>query len=95
MKMNSAPGVGDGVLMCWVDDQRIVHATDAMWYDLTAPPELMYVTSVAFGGNQYWTDPDPNKGANIPDSAKYQEWIAFDDIKIYDSIPPGLSEDNE
>ena len=80
IKMNSAPGVFDGVFKQWIDDYRIQNISTMNWVE--SDRDMVKWTSVAIGGNDWF-----NK---YPDSMRIEEWYAIDDFVIRDSIPQEL-----
>jgi len=80
IKMNSAPGVFDGVLKQWIDDYRIHNITTMNWVE--SDRDMVQWTSVALGGNDWFN--------LYPDSMRVEEWYAIDDFVIRDSIPQEL-----
>lgn len=80
VKMSSAPGAMDGVVMVWMDDQLIFKNTTIPWQGNDAPGGLKW-THVGFGGNTNFEEYD--------DTVQRTEWRAYDDIEIWDSLPEG------
>ena len=81
LKMNSAPGLYDGVLKQWIDDYLVFSNIEMPWAgDETATMPKWNV--VALGGNDHFHI--------YPDEDKRQEWYAIDDVLIRDSLPENL-----
>jgi hypothetical protein len=84
VKMNSAPGVQDGVLKQWINDERIYSKTDLAWVVANANNEMASWNYIAIGGND-WFQAFPNE-----DRDEYRDWYALDDLVVRDSLPGGL-----
>jgi len=82
VKMNSAPGVADGVLMQWIDGVQIFNQRKLPWIGPTNSVDTINWDIVAFGGNDFF--------ARHPVTDQYEEWYAIDDIVVLDSIPEYL-----
>ncbi len=80
VKMNSAPGVQDGEVMMWVDDQRIVFSDQIDW--VREGWDMRGWNYVAIGGN------DLIQG--FPLSERHEHWYAIDDLKIATEIPESV-----
>jgi hypothetical protein len=79
LKMNSAPGVTDGSMMMWLNDQRIVHAYDLAW--IATGYAMKKWNTVGIGGNAQF---------NIyPTADQREDWYAVDNLAIYNGIPDG------
>lgn len=78
VQMNSAPGIRDGVIMQWIDDQLIFRNTKMPWMGAESEGGRKF-NVVAFGGNDFFR--------SYPNEAKYEEWYAIDDILIADELP--------
>lgn len=81
VKMNSAPGVYDGVIMQWIDDKRIFVNETVAWVQLGFP--MVKWNSVLIGGNDFFSA--------RPNEEHYQEWWAIDDLVVRDDIPDYLN----
>lgn len=86
VKMNSAPGVADGVLMQWINDEQFNNTRDIPWVtdDPATNPNLEMVkwNYFAIGGNDYFQA--------YPNEDKFEDWWAMDDLVVRDSIPESL-----
>lgn len=80
LKMNSAQGVYDGVLMQWIDDKRTFINETLAW--IQPGYQMVKWNSVLIGGNDGTFTPWPN-------DERRQAWYAIDDLKVYNGIPAG------
>ena len=78
IKMNSAPGVADGVLEFLVDGAIALARADVIWMGAASPGGLGW-NIVAFGGNAY------NLFSALENQA--EQWYAIDDISISTTSP--------
>lgn len=84
VKMNSSPGAQDGIMRQWINDVQIVNITTIPWIRSSATEdESAKWNVVSIGGNDFFR--------SYPNEQRYQEWYAFDDIVIMDSIPAALN----
>ncbi len=74
MKLNSSPGVHDGIMMLFYDDELVVSVNDIPWRAIGSPAGTL-LNSVIIGGNMH-NYPEPE--ANM-----FEQWYAIDDVKIY------------
>lgn len=81
VKMNSAPGVNDGVARQWLNDEQIFNNEQIAWVGPTSAPMPKF-NVVLIGGNDYFQE--------YPNADLHQEWYAIDDVVMRDSIPEGL-----
>lgn len=81
-KLNSAPGVFDGVLSQYLNGQRILHTEQVAW--IPAGEEMRYWNVVGLGGNDYLE--------LYPNEDRHEEWYAIDDLKIMNKLPSQLSD---
>ena len=79
LKMNSVTGATDGILSMFMDDQRILYRDNVPWI-LEGP--VVGWNYVGIGGNHDW-DPYPTED-------QHEEWYAFDDLLVRDSLPENL-----
>jgi len=79
MKMNSAPEVADGVLMQWINDERILSLHTIPW--IRAGFDMVKWNTIGIGGNDFFR--------GFPNESLYQDWYAIDDLKVYNGIPDG------
>lgn len=73
-KLNSAPGVADGILQVWVDDVLQAEALNMTFLGDAADPELL-LNMVSFGGNLH-NYPEP-------EAERFEQWHAIDDIRVF------------
>lgn len=81
VKMNSAPGVKDGVVKQWLNDTLIMQSKVVPWTGPTSNAMPKW-NVVAFGGNSYFP--------TYPEEDKHEEWYSIDDIYVATSIPENL-----
>lgn len=79
VKMNSAPGLLDGELHMWINEQLVIRNTTVPWVGRTAQ-EMPLWNVVALGGNSHFHA--------YPDSDRRQEWYSIDDVVVRSSLPP-------
>lgn len=78
VKMNSAPGVKDGVFKQWINGQLCFSNTTMAWMAAGSPGGKKW-NVIGFGGN--------SRFFAHPNAQEVEEWVEFDDIEIYDSLP--------
>lgn len=94
VKMNSQKGVQDGEYRIYIDDNLIFSNNNIPWigaYD----GEMKYWNSIKLGGNDYIKvlkkegskEEIGPESMPIPDSLRYQDWYAIDDLKVMSSLP--------
>ncbi|MBK1871742.1 hypothetical protein FE848_00750 [Marinobacter sp. 1-3A] len=80
VKMNSAPGVKDGVFRQWLNDKQIFVSTEIPWI---RPSETRDENAkwnlVAIGGNDFFQ--------TYPNEDRHEEWYSIDDLVIRNDIP--------
>jgi len=79
LKVNSAPGVQDGIFTQWLDDTLMAHSNTVPWMQNGETRPERGFTSVRFGGNASFQP--------FPSEDQYQEWYSIDDVLIRDSLP--------
>ncbi len=84
VKLNSAPGVADGVMMQWINDQRIKVEDAVPWIGTNIDNKVVGWNYIAIGGNDYF-QPYPN-------DKRFEDWYAIDDVVIRNDIPSHLKE---
>jgi hypothetical protein len=82
VQMNSAPDAMDGVLKQWINDQRIVNKTDIPWIKANTENKMVGWNYIAMGGNDFFRP--------YPDTDRFEDWYAIDDVVIMDKIPGDL-----
>jgi len=75
VKMNSAPGVRDGVFKQWIDDQLILETNKVTWVDNNPENKMVKWNTVSIGGNDFWRGDHSN-------ADRHEEWYAIDDLLI-------------
>lgn len=80
VKMNSAKGVNDGVLIQWIDDTQILYQNTINWVPLDKNGVAWNV--IGLGGNDFFQ--------SYPNEDRHEEWYAIDDVKIMTEIPNHL-----
>lgn len=74
MRINTAPGRGDGIVMAWFDDQLLVNSTDVPWIGSNAPADTL-LNMVVLGGNMHnYPEPENNR---------FEQWHSIDDVRIF------------
>ena len=82
LKLNSAPGVADGVFKHWHNDVRIRNYENVEWVGENPGGDLPGWNYFAIGGNSYFQA--------FPNSDQFEDWRAMDDLTISTEIPEGL-----
>ncbi|WP_328186926.1 hypothetical protein [Marinobacter sp. OP 3.4] len=80
-KMNSAPGMQDGVGLQWVNDQLCFANNTIAWMGNGSPGGLGW-NCVDIGGNAIWRD--------YPNDQRVEEWYAISRVEVHDSLPTEL-----
>jgi hypothetical protein len=80
VKMNSAPGVADGVVKQWINGHMIRNSTHIPWHVAEADAGLGW-NYFAIGGNDYFQ--------GLPNSDLFEDWYAIDDLVVRSSMPDG------
>ncbi|WP_339782518.1 hypothetical protein [uncultured Marinobacter sp.] len=87
VKMNSAPGVKDGVFRQWLNDKQIFVSTEIPWI---RPSETRDENAkwnlVAIGGNDFFQ--------TYPNEDRREEWYSIDDLVIRNDIPDYVDSEN-
>lgn len=79
VKMNSAPGVRDGVFKQWLDDQLVLETNKVTWVDSNPDNKMVKWNVVAIGGNDFWR--------GYTNEERREEWYAIDDVLIATTPP--------
>jgi hypothetical protein len=82
VKMNSAPGVNDGLMMQWINGQRIKIETTVPWVGANPENKMVGWNFISIGGNDFFR-PYPNED-------RFEDWYAIDDVVVRTSIPEDL-----
>ncbi len=77
-KQNSAPGVKDGIMQMWVDNVLYLQRADVPFIGTGGTMETGF-NMFMIGGNMHNNPED--------ESAKFEQWTAFDDIKVFSLAP--------
>lgn len=77
VKINSAPGVHDGVFMQWLNDQRIMHLDEIAWVD--DGRNMVKWNVIAIGGNDAYN--------HYPAEDKDEHWFAIDNVLVATHLP--------
>lgn len=83
VRMNSAPGVADGVLRQWINGERIVNKEDVPWVQENPENKMVDWNYIAIGGNDYF-QPYPNE-------QQFEDWYSIDNLIVRSSMPDGSS----
>lgn len=89
VKMNSAPGVADGVFEQWRDDLLILKSNEVQWVWPNIDNKMVKWNAIAIGGNDYIAG-HGYPSTLYPNSAEHEEWYAIDDFVISTEIPSTL-----
>lgn len=82
LKQNSSPGVQDGELKFWMDEQLLVDMNGIPWVGPNGSMDAKW-NGVILGGNEAYAF---NTDTNAPISAR-ERWFAIDDLVISDQVP--------
>lgn len=74
VKMNSAPGVNDGIAKQWINDVQVFNNTSINWVKPTDHNTMPKWNVVLIGGNDFFQEYD--------NELRHEEWYAIDDIRI-------------
>ena len=84
LKINSAPGVADGVFKMWKEDQPVIASEAVMWVpEMDVVGEMPRWNIVALGGNDNFKE--------YPNEDRREEWYSIDDLVIRHDIPENLT----
>jgi hypothetical protein len=81
-KLNSAPGVSDGIHYHWINDHRVMARTDVPWIASNAGNEMPGWNYFAIGGNDFFRA--------FPDENRFEDWYSIDDVVVQNAIPERL-----
>lgn len=79
VKINSAPGVADGVLKQWVNNQRIMSDETIPWIKRNTENKMVGWNYIALGGNDNFFP--------YPADQLFEDWYAIDNLVVRSSIP--------
>jgi len=82
LKMNSAPGVRDGVYSQYIDGHRIQHFEDVPFVAANTENLMVKWNHFSIGGNDYFHP--------FPGSERFEDWYMIDDVVVRDSLPEVL-----
>jgi hypothetical protein len=82
LKMNSAPGVQDGVLSQFVNGHRIKHYSNIPWVEVSAENLMVKWNHFSIGGNDQFLP--------FPSTDFFEDYYYIDDIVVRDSLPETL-----
>lgn len=86
VQMNSAPGVNDGVIMQWLNDELVFRNDSVNWVGANPDNKMVKWNAVALGGNDFFRE--------YPNGDRYEEWYSIDDVTIATHIPDFVSVPN-
>lgn len=81
-KLNSAPGIQDGVYKFWLNGEPILHMNGIAWIGDNGDMNAKW-NAIGLGGNGYyhWDTSD------TPFNTSKERWVAFDEIVIRNTMP--------
>lgn len=82
LKMNSAPGVPDGVLSQYINGHRIKHLDNIPWVETNEKNIMVKWNHISIGGNDYF--------APYPNDMMFEDWYEIDDIVVRSDLPEDL-----
>ncbi len=82
LKMNSAPGVPDGVMSQYINGHRIQHHDNIPWVEANDKNMMVKWNHFSIGGNDYFA-PKSN-------DEKFEDWFAIDDLVVMSHLPESL-----
>ena len=85
VRMNSAPGVNDGIIAQFIDNKRILFSDKVSWTRSDRERSLWNV--VGIGGNDHFHD--------YPNEDRVENWYAIDDLVIRTDIPDYINANME
>ena len=84
LKMNSSPGVKDGIFKQWFNDQLVLETNKIAWVRNSESGKMVRWNVVAFGGNDFWRGSYNNED-------RREEWYSIDDVLIATEPPEYLT----
>jgi hypothetical protein len=82
LKMNSAPGVEDGIYSQYINGHRIRHINNAGWVGANTEGLMAKWNLISLGGNDNFHP--------YPGSDRFEDWYAIDNIVVRSSLPDVL-----
>lgn len=81
LKLNSAPGVADGIFRQWLNGVQFHNDEAVTWIASGAIPEdIIGWNYFGIGGNDYFQA--------VPNEQRFEDWYAIDDLVVYtDDVP--------
>lgn len=79
VRMNSEPGVADGVLRQWINGERVLNREDVPWVQENPENKMVGWNYIAIGGNDYF-QPHPNE-------QQFEDWYAIDNLMVRSDMP--------
>src|SRR5690554_5109815 len=87
VKMNSAPGVKDGIFRQWINDKQVFFNTGIPWIRASETGNVNAKwNNVSIGGNDHFSA--------YPNEDRHEEWYSIDDIVIRSDIPDYVDKSN-
>lgn len=83
LKLNSAPGVQDGVMRYWLDGQPTIDMNQIPWIGNGGDMNAKW-NSFSIGGNNFY------KFDLVGEPADRERWYAIDNIELWNTLPEGL-----
>lgn len=83
LELNSSPGVQDGKLKYWLDDELVVDMSQVPWIGTNGDINAKW-NSFMIGGNNYF------KFDLVSDPVDRERWYAIDNIRVLSDIPAEL-----
>lgn len=82
VKMNSAPGIADGVIEQYVDGQLVFANYTTPWQSASTE-EMVGWNAVKIGGNDFISK-------KLDDALRFEDWYAIDDLVVRTKAPTAL-----
>jgi hypothetical protein len=82
VKMNSAPGVHDGIVRQWINGVQVHNRVDVPWISKNKNNEMVGWNYIAIGGNDFFQA--------YANSKHYEDWYSIDDVIVRNDIPSDL-----
>ncbi|MFC4258497.1 hypothetical protein ACFOZ5_05530 [Marinobacter lacisalsi] len=79
VKLNSQPGIADGVFRQWINGERIVNKENVPWILANDQNKMAKWNYFAIGGNDYFQPYD--------NSVRFEDWYAFDNVVVLNNMP--------
>ena len=82
LKMNSAPGVPDGIMSQFINDHRIRHEDKVPWVEANPDNIMVKWNHFSIGGNDQFLP--------FPAAERFEDYYYIDDVVVRDSLPAAL-----